>query len=234
MARARKSAYGQRPSTTLALVKAKPKRKLVTKTQLSRAVMANADRRVYRQNNSLAGQVNVPTNISFTHTGFLQGDANGNRTGNSILLNSFRIKGNLVFADSYNRTRLTIIQWMDDNITPPTLAEIFDDSYGTLGIATYTNDAFFNQENKAAYRVLYDKRYILGGAAGDKQALNFDIKIPKKKLKPVTFNSAAVTTGTGHIYVIFSSDSVVAPTPASTITTRSITWRKNAPKISLI
>lgn len=188
-------------------------RKVVTKLQLTRALNKNADRRIYRQANSLSGQVFAPTNISFDHMGWVQGDANGERSGNAITLNSFRIKGNVEASDNFNRCRVTIIQWMDDNVTPPALGEIFDDSYGAGATATYTNDLYFNIENKAAYRVLYDKRLVLGTRAGERQCLTYDIKIPKKKLHEVTYNSSGAVNGTGHVYVIFSSDSAIAPHP---------------------
>jgi hypothetical protein len=127
------------------------------------------------------------------------------RIGTSARIKSLTIGVNFIVADASNRLRTFVFVWFPNTISDnPADTELLIDT--TTG---YSIMAPFVQTKPSRFKVLMD------------ETINVDTyniqKSMKRKInvdRTVSFNTGNVTTGAGHIYICFLSDSGVVTHPS--------------------
>lgn len=138
------------------------------------------------------------------------------RIANEIEVVHIQWNFQIIGADSSNVFRIIIFQWMVDN----------SQDQPAVGDIVMGTGAFFphleplNYQNKAKYRIMYDKTHQLSTAAGNDLTINRHVsfygkKIPVKKLKYTdnTQNGFGAYMVKGAIYYMLVSDSSVVSHP---------------------
>lgn len=134
-----------------------------------------------------------------------QGDTEQSRDGDAIKITQCRIKGHIIGTDASNIIRMTVIRWKPNTI--PTAADIYDDT--TIG-ANGAMFSAFKHTTRDSFVVLADKYIKVEGATYGNIQKMFNIYI---KPQPKTTFNGALTTGQNKLYIIWSSDSIVANHP---------------------
>nr|AGA18274.1 hypothetical protein [uncultured marine virus] len=150
------------------------------------------------------------------------------REGNSINMLSYKLRGEVyidpAFAspDASNKIRVLLVQMTDDNITPPALTDILEDT--TSSASLYS---FLKIKGQRRFKVHYDKQFNLQNTNQDATPYstptepfrrNFVIKakIPKKGMK-VSYSQGSIS-GNGPVvngfFLVAYSDSGVISHPA--------------------
>jgi len=150
-----------------------------------------------------------------------QGDTDSTRDGDRVKLKDleFRfdtyLQGTGGTNDFTNTVRLTFYQYRPmSSGAHPVIADIYQDSNALAQSPTMTP---FNWDNRADFKVLYDRRFFLSGngpALVGEQA----VKIPLKG--SIQWTSGSNTVGQNQLFYIISSDSLVATHPVINIKTR--------------
>lgn len=111
------------------------------------------------------------------------------------------VKGQLVAADITNEFRLVVFKWKPDtgSAVPGSNSVIRNDGAALP-------HGFPHWERRNEYKILFDRTWQVGtnGSVPSVRHIQFDI--PGKKLGRATFNPSA-STGSGHIYFLWMSDS---------------------------
>lgn len=137
---------------------------------------------------------------------------NGGRIGDIISMKNLQMRFNMVAADTANRIRVSVIRWMDDDgFNPPTSGQIYQS--GNI-------QSFFNMDSLKAgkFKVIHDKCYDIDVS----DALQLQIKLFKKLYKQKVKYTSGGSTGTGHLFFIYTSDSGVVPHPTIDVTSRLV------------
>jgi len=143
-----------------------------------------------------------------------QGVAQSQRIADTVFLNRMDLRMSVIWGDSTNIARFTIIKYLiDTSITPPSMGEIYDQ----FTMAPYCPFSF---ENRKYYRVLYDKTWSLTGPLATSTTLSskscfVDVSSLGLGSSRIDFDAGA-PSGTGHIFGLWSSDSSIAPYPTFT------------------
>jgi len=145
-----------------------------------------------------------PTFVDLTTIG--QGNTSNSRNGDTVKLTNLRLAFSCIFADATNLLRVTLFRWLMNNTSDvPSTAEIFQDATGT----TRTVLSPFVVTKPSRFKILYDKVFNLDSVAHP-QILN----VTDLKLKSLVSYDTGTSTGRGHIYLSFISDSGAIPHPA--------------------
>lgn len=155
---------------------------------------------------SQAGSVSVTsTPVLVDLSSISAGDTDQTRDGDQLTIRSIHLKYQLVAGDSTNIVRIILFQWFMDTAVAgggPTAANILQST--TNSMSSYTHDTRFQ------YKILDDKIVSLDTSSRDSYTLNR--RIIKGFKKKIQF-SAAGTSGTNKIYLLYMSDSAAAPDP---------------------
>lgn len=149
-----------------------------------------------------------------------QGTTDSSRIGDRVTIKSIKVKGNLIAADATQVVRVILFQWLQDTASctpiPSDILQNQNQPYSPL--SSYTKDS-------AGYEwvPLWDRTFCMNAGTGT--SVNFSVKLSGKKLSKgkavntIQFNAAG-TTGTGHYYFCFYSDSGAAFDPTFTYYSR--------------
>lgn len=114
-------------------------------------------------------------------------------------------------STSYNSVRTVIVQVRGS--TAPTAAQLLA-SVGNIRTPLSPYD--INQRSR--YTVLYDKRMTINNNNGTGQsARQLNIRIPKRKLRPITFNNASGGNEDGGLFIYLYGDEPGASTPPNAL-----------------
>ncbi len=163
------------------------------------------------------GVPSVGTIIDLTAT--TQGSGDANRQGAAIELSSIVMNYSVVTqnSDLFSTVRIIVFQWLlDSNLVAPIVSDILQ----TAGVLQ-----MHNWSRSRDYRILYDNTIFQTGLASAPCDAGFQgatgVIIPLNSIKPTIIYSAA-TDGTGKVYMLLISDSVVAPFPTWSSVVRTI------------
>lgn len=165
------------------------------------ATMVNAEKQYYDNNTLLVTRNPTPTGTVDIMSGIPQGDDNGQRTGNSIKLNSLYLTMQGGMSASATQTFVRIILFEDkfNTGTTPTASNV-------LGLTLTTGwsvIAPLNTDFSTRYRILIDKRIAL--SQNGRQ--NFLFKKYIKRYKHVHYTGPNATdTYNGNIYLLMLSN----------------------------
>lgn len=172
------------------------------------ASMVNSEKQYYDNNTLLVTRNPTPTGTVDIMSGIPQGDDNGQRTGNSIKLNSLYItmQGGMSASATQTFVRMILFEDKFNTGTAPTAANV-------LGLTLTTGwsvIAPLNVDFSTRYKVLLDKRIAL--SQNGKQ--NFIFKKYIKTQRHVHYTGPAATdTYNGNIYLLLlSNESTNTPT----------------------
>lgn len=185
-------------------------------SRINRNLKALMDTRAKRVVNRMAEKkwYTSHTAVDISQTGNIdwlsqipQGDTDLTRDGDQCRLTSLSFKGNLIAAstDGTNTVRIIIFKWNDNNIvSAPDLDDILTATgTGEVPLGMYQQD---NVRSKR-FNILYDKLYSLDDFH-PQTIINTKIKMRS----PINFNGGG-TTGRGHIYLLYVSNSNATPHP---------------------
>lgn len=183
---------------------------------------------VEHQSYTNAGSATVSNACSLVKVSTIpSGYVDSDRKGSQVNLQSFEMRYDLVVGDTYNNFRVIVFRWyQDDGSIAPTLGDIIDDTGG----AGYRYLAPYNHQQRSKYHIMYDSSSLLANtlsfnSTGSVQSTSNQsswvesvklkhFKVVGKKLGRKTINfDGSTTTGLGHIYVLWISDSNVVPNP---------------------
>lgn len=140
-----------------------------------------------------------------------QGQTSLTRIGDQITLDKIEYRFFLLYGDTTNLVRFVLFQWNDS--VPPVLTDIFQDP------VTYPVSTQYNRDNQGSkvLKILKDETFILNSTSQPLKTSNWVLNFKKK----IIFESGT-TTGVGHIYYAFVSDSTsgINGEPKITINTR--------------
>lgn len=174
------------------------------------------NRHTYNQSpNYISGGETMSTTPTFLQvvTMLSQSDTHYGREGDIITPTYFRFYGHVLAADTYNICRFILFQWMaDNNVTNPSVADMFDQTQTTNSANATAPYIPYRRETLKLNHILYDSGPIklsLASASylNDNGLKQFDIKIPKKKLRKITASTSGAVSGVGQIYACLISDS---------------------------
>jgi hypothetical protein len=136
-----------------------------------------------------------------------QGNNDSNRTGDNVKIKSIQIKGTCVTADATNVMRIVLFQWLQNSgsVAPTALDVLQNTGQPYSPYSPYTKDV-------AGYNMipLADRMLTMNTLSDVNKP--FTIKVSGKKLRKgnaldnIQF-TAGGTSGIGHYYLLFLSDS---------------------------
>jgi len=122
------------------------------------------------------------------------------RIGNEIQDVNLEVRGNVNGANLH-QFRMIAFQWLSDNTTAPTAADILSFAVGTSWVV----NAPFHEDSENKMKILYDRSFALHGY--DQMKL-FHFKV---KCKPIDFESnASSTLAHNAIYIYTCQDGTVS------------------------
>lgn len=129
------------------------------------------------------------------------GTAFNQRVGTKIHLQTIRIRGSFLVADTTNVVRMLVFRWhVDNNSDVPSSSELFDSGSDVYsGVTRFAPNRF---------TILHDEMFALDAFHVIKK---YDRTVSLQSL--CTFSSG--TAGIGHVYVSMISDSTAVPHPAA-------------------
>lgn len=144
-----------------------------------------------------------------THlTAIAQGDGDGNRTGNSILLRSLALRGSVQINPSVTgNTRVCLVLLKDKqqvSDTTPLMSDIFVDQFDP--------DSLLKTGTLGRFKILWRKTYVLTPPSGGRSA--FDFNKYWKLYDHVRFNGPAIgdVQRNGYYFAILTSENTNVPT----------------------
>lgn len=164
------------------------------------AGMVNAEKQYYDNNNS--GNASTPneTGNTYSISGIPQGDDEGGRTGNSILMKSLylTVRGSMNASATNSCVRMLVVQDKFNTGTTPAPSDIMQYNGSAFSVVSP-----LNVDHTTRYRVIYDKLFKMS-INGDQQ---FIVKKFLKYHKHIHYTGPNATdTYGGNIYLIFVSD----------------------------
>jgi len=134
------------------------------------------------------------------HTSILQGTTQNTRVGLSITPHNIRVKSTFSSANNTN-IRSIIFQWHPDSAASfPVVGSILD--IGANGVTPDTLSQH-NWFNRSQYTILSDVTKVSTTQGNQEIFIN---QMPKKKLRQISYNSGAVSTGENHIFSCLISE----------------------------
>lgn len=138
-----------------------------------------------------------------------------NRIGDEIKLKGLIMRGSIAMGagtisqDYTNVVRVIIFQWMPS--TTPTVTDVLESA---------RQDASYNHDKAANYRILCDERYAISALGPSVKIYEMGYSFKKAKLPfgitdSVKYNAGS-STATGHLYLLEISDSSAPDHPATT------------------
>lgn len=139
-----------------------------------------------------------------------QGTGAGQRTGDTIQLRKMTLNYTLTTqnADIFNRVRILVFIWKPNTfLVAPTLATL------TNGTGTTTTQWMYDWQYSNQFIILYDKIHYLSGLAtaptvGGCQGGSIEMNLNSR----VEFSPGS-TLGSNQVFILYISDSLVAPFP---------------------
>lgn len=136
-----------------------------------------------------------------------QGDAQGERIGDSLRFHHAILRGNVTCADSTNVVRVIFFLWRPNSaLAAPVAADLLD--LGPAGIIDVLSQ--HNYLKRDLYKIIFDKVYDLT-LSGYNRVIDFNEKIQIKGRSD--YGTSAGGNATNTIYVLYLSDSAAAPNP---------------------
>lgn len=161
---------------------------------------------------------NIPLTIFDMTAGIVRGTLENNYIGDSILPTHLRIKWVVEGVDAFNTLRVIVLQNKAGGVpVGGTLLQLS----GTINAPQSPYNTDFNE----TYKVLYDELFLLSGIPGGvggtmSSVITGDIRILSNKLHKMNFTSPAGVLSVDGIYLVFVSDSLIAPHPIGRYTSR--------------
>jgi len=150
-----------------------------------------------------------------------QGDTDSARDGDRVKLIGLEFRFDTYLQgfggtnDFTNTVRLTFYQYRPmSSGSHPVIADIYQDSNS---VAQSPTSSAFNWDNRADYKILYDRRFFLSGNGPAVVGENV-VRVPLKGC--IQYSSGSNTLGQNQLFYIMSSDSLVATHPLINIYTR--------------
>lgn len=183
------------------------------KQAVSGLVKKNFNRMVETKYVSVAVQVqNVPASgyWSASLTQMNRGnDDKQARIGDEILLRHMTLRYALQSADSTNFVRVAVIQWLDDDVTSPGLADILENPTTIPYISSFNHDNYQGGKSTRKFKVLYDRTHSFSNTGTQAAVAQVSINNFDKRIR---FNGTSAT-GRGHIFLMAVSDSAASGHP---------------------
>lgn len=99
-----------------------------------------------------------------------------------------------------NGVRVIVFRWRDDNLVTPVAGDI-------LAFTANPLTSGYNWDTAKSRQILFDKTIVVDAGNGRKRST---FRVPKSKIeRDLTFYAASGTQGSGHIYMMYVSDSAV-------------------------
>lgn len=135
------------------------------------------------------------------------GDDFNDRDGIEVIPTSLELNVVSVLGDSTNFVRYILFRWMPNSANlAPTVAQLLEDT-------TFPYISPYNMVNRKQFQVLMDRVVTLDAASQNVHVFRKKMKLANKK---IIYDSGAVSTGAGKLYLLQISDSGAATHPAST------------------
>lgn len=199
------------------------------KSEVKRALIRKGETKYLPIFSSSAAVAASTAGVFTSLTQIDQGPSQNNRIGNQVTLKKISFRMSIVpaenpAADTYNRVRVMIFKWKeDDGVNTPALGEILDSTSTSAGILPV--EWPLNHVTRRDYTIIYDKVFTLnptfafnssGVATGDfSRAESRTINVNRKLSGEVMFNGGSgVFTGHGKVYLLVVSDSAAVPHPS--------------------
>lgn len=144
--------------------------------------------------------------------GIAQGDAEGTRDGNKVVVKSVQIKGAAVTADAYNQMRCIIFTDNQPNSAAPALGDILESTGNPI-------NSFFRTTTRKRFRILYDRTVDMDTDDPISQFPNFYRKMYLSTQYSTSGNTIAAITR-NSLYMLLVSDSDAVTHPAAEIYAR--------------
>lgn len=196
------------------------------KGEVKRLIRGNMETK-YKFTNSTAGfAVSAAAQIDGTFFDIAQGVADTNRVGDRLKWGS-KIHLNLQMVasgDDYNTFRWMLVQWHPTSTAAPTpvMADIL------LNGPSAAPDVLsqYNHDNRQNYRVLWDRKYIVTGAAAANKPITSIVAryvtatISLKRARKMVQYQGGGLHATNRLFLIYMSDSAAIPHPTASVTTK--------------
>jgi len=195
----------------------KPKIKREIKREVKQALAANQEIKIFDVN--LSAQSLTAGSTITTLSNPPQGVGVRQRVGDDIELRSLRLNYQIVQlnADIYSDSRIIIFRWYPNTgLASPSLASILDN---TAAIGLYSQ---YSWDTRDQYKILYDRTHSMSGTTAAPTS-NSTISVMLHKVHVANLKiqfAAGATTGSNQIFALWISDSVIAPFPLISWSTR--------------
>lgn len=173
----------------------------------ARAVNRAAEDKVHDDPVSIfADQTGSTVDLSDIISGAAYDERNGDRITPTYFGFRYDVRCNSnAAANLYRRMRVIVFQWLQDsNQTFPNAGDLLATTTGIPGIYS-----FYNMENAANFRILYDARHLVSPAGGNPDSTQMaNVSVPGKRMKKIHYNDTS-TNGTNKIFLLVVSDTAV-------------------------
>jgi hypothetical protein len=152
-------------------------------------------------------------------SGITQGTGITQRVGDAVEIKALIFNWNLYMqnGDVFNATRIIVFQWLEStSVTTPSPNSILE------GLPTVQD--FYNWANSPRFRILYDGTFFQSGTSTNPTPSgNVGMTgqlIPLNAAKKTLQFTPGTTQQFGGLFVLFISDSTIAPFPTTTFNSR--------------
>lgn len=183
------------------------KSKLVTKQQLNRAIKGVTEKK-YFITQGTAVDVSYDNPVLQSLTLVTQGDSDTTRDGDKIHMRSISVIGYIVNTTTQVvGSRLIIFQWLGQDV--PGATDIIVPTGGSADAYTWVR-GHYNHDHRHLFRILYDRRILLGGSTNANlptnimfsAKLNIGLLAAKKRCVSTLQFQAGGTTADAHVYLL--------------------------------
>lgn len=155
---------------------------------------------------SMTGQI-----LSLCSTVLIGTGSVGNRIGNKIELTSIQARGQIGLADATNKVRMIVFQWAHNaNAAFPVITDILDN---VAYVGSYPVFAPYAFNNSGSFHVIKDKTYVLDNTSRQTIHWKFKIKASRIPMRKLTYDNISNRPIEGEVFILWISDSGVAPHP---------------------
>lgn len=141
-------------------------------------------------------------------TAITQGDSDTTRDGDRVTIDSIQLRFKLQCIDSTNVQRLVLVQWHEDTVLAnAALSTILQYS------SSIPNDIYspYQIDKNSKFKVLWDRTFTQV-LTQESDQISVNVFINKGFKKEIQFTNAA-SSGVGHIFLLYVSDSTVTAHP---------------------
>lgn len=151
------------------------------------------------------------TGFQFNATNISQGDTDGTRDGDQLLIRSVEMELHPWLGatpDTNNIVRVMLVQWygLASSLTVGDVLQVTSALNSSCVMSPY------NHDNRYQFKVLYDRRFVL---SANGTSTHFQkVMITRGFRRKVQYVAGSATSATNGVYMLAFSDSISGPHPA--------------------